>query len=152
MRRVKFSWKNGRDSGAIEGLPLYLLILVVITAVAIGVVMYWLNQVKGTAELGEIKVEPGLVKANQTTQINITTTGTDGKPISGVAVSVLAGRSVDNLGGGPLTGTSDSSGKVALKVFPKLTENARDGEITVIAKKTGRVGQITKEFTILVAA
>ena len=88
--RRKLSWDN---KGALEGLPLYLIILVVIAAVAIVVIFSYLNVLK-TVELAKIevyidqqKVDP-LETTEGTHGVYIVAIGDDGSKLKDVTITL----------------------------------------------------------------
>ena len=88
--RRKLSWDN---KGALEGLPLYLIILVVIAAVAIVVIFSYLNVLK-TVELAKIevyidqqKVDP-LETTEGTHGVYIVAIGDDGSKLKDATITL----------------------------------------------------------------
>ncbi len=142
------------NQGALEGLPLYMIILIVIAAVAVAVVMGWMKSAQ-TQELSHIDVEiyEGSIS--------------DGKKLSELkmeegktyAVRVYAYDSKNNLMKDVkvvLDGCTeheveltDSSGKVTFTGITPHLGGAADGEITITATYTGNIQMIAKK-TILV--
>lgn len=68
--------RSGRErSGALEGLPLQLIIIIIIAAAALGVIYVWLNQAtEGKATIKKVEVSP--------TEISVQP-GAEGQPATG---------------------------------------------------------------------
>ena len=147
--RKKFCWD---ERGALEGLPLYLIILVVITAIAIVIMITWLSTMQkpdlDSIEVlkGEGSTEPdGTLIEDHTYNIVITAKGTNGKGLEGVSVK-LEGAGIAK------TLKTGSGGKVNFSgVKPELPANTYTGSITVTATYTGNV-LVTKTTDIPVNA
>jgi hypothetical protein len=136
------------EKGALEGLPLYLIILVVIAAVAIVIIISWLGTVEDT-ELDSIEISgtetDGTLVEGETYSITITAKGNNGKNLEGVSVEMVGA-------GISKTLKTQSDGKVTFTgITPDLPANTFTGEITITAKYTGNI-QITKTDTIPVNA
>jgi hypothetical protein len=136
------------EKGALEGLPLYLIILVVIAAVAIVVIMAWMGSVQDT-DLESIEIAgtetDGTLVEGETYSITITAKGNNGKNLEGVSVEME---------GAGITKTlkTQSDGTVTFTgITPDLPANTFTGEITITAKYTGTI-QMTKTGTIPVNA
>ena len=145
--RRKISWD---EKGALEGLPLYLIILVVITAIAIVIIITWLStmqkpdldsiEITGTETDGTLTDAPG-----KTYDITITAKGTNGKGLEGVSVKL------EGCGIAKTLKTGDG-GKVTFQdVDPDLPVNTYTGSITVTATYTGNI-LVTKTTDIPVNA
>ncbi|MEM4160518.1 MAG: hypothetical protein QW531_00880 [Thermoplasmata archaeon] len=124
MRRFKVSRK-----GALEGLPLYLIIMVIIAAVGIAILVGWMYMVR-KPELGYIEIEVKDMVVGSTYDFNITAYDTNGKTLENVEIS-LAGCGVDT------KKLTDKEGRAFFSVTPKLPENTHTGEIKVRAVYTG---------------
>ncbi|MEM3444917.1 MAG: hypothetical protein QXJ27_04665 [Thermoplasmata archaeon] len=124
MRRFKVSRK-----GALEGLPLYLIIMVIIAAIGIAILVGWMYMVR-KPELGYIEIEVKDMVVGNTYDFNITAYDTNGKTLENVEIS-LWGCGVDTK---QLTG---KDGRAFFSVTPKLPENTHTGEIKVRAVYTG---------------
>ena len=147
MRGKRFRLRKNKH-GALEGLPLYLIILVVIAAVAIVTIMGWMRTIQ-KSDLGtiEINLKQGgksvdTLKTGTMAYVTIYANDTNGKPLSGVAVKLEgAGQNIMKKTG--------SSGSVSFKFTPTLPKNVNNGEITVTATYTGNI-PVTKTDTIIV--
>lgn len=131
MRRFKVSRK-----AALEGLPLYLIIMVIIAAVGIAILVGWMYMVK-KPELGYIEIEVKDMLVGNTYDFNITAYDTNGKTLENVEIS-LAGCGVDTK---KLTG---KDGKAFFSVTPRLPENVHTGTIEVTAVYTGTTMKVVK--------
>ncbi len=143
--RKKFCWD---EKGALEGLPLYLIILVVITAIAIVIMITWLSTMQ-KPDLDSIEISgtegDGTLIENQAYDIVVTAKGTNGKGLEDVSVK-LEGAGISK------TLKTQSGGSVTFTgVTPDLPANTYTGSITVTATYTGNV-LVTKTTTIPVNA
>lgn len=133
--------KNNR--GALEGLPLYLIILVVITAVAIVAILAWMPQ---NVVLNQIVSEgpqsDNSILDTETGPITVTAYCTSGNPIEGVTILI---EGPDNSVG---TGVTDVNGEVSIDLDkpPELPPNTNTGTLDITATYEG----ITKIGTIVV--
>lgn len=142
--RKKFCWD---ERGALEGLPLYLIILVVITAIGIVIMITWLSTMQ-EPDLDTIEIEltggtapAGTLYTDEPVNITITAKGTNGKGLEGVSVELNGAGFVQTL-------KTQSGGSVTFQdVTPALSANQYTGEITVTAKYSGNV-PITKTDSI----
>ncbi len=143
-QRKKISWD---ERGALEGLPLYLIILVVITAIAIVIMITWLSTMQ-EPDLDTIEIEitgstapAGTLYADEQVDITITAKGTNGKSLEGVSVELNGEGIVQTL-------KTQSGGTVTFQdVTPTLGNNVYTGSITVTATYSGNV-PITKTDSI----
>ncbi len=79
--------KRSDEKGALEGLPLYLIILVVIAGVGTAIIAGWMLSAQST-ELGSIEVDEDEVGENSGATIHVTTYAENGDPLEGVTVSI----------------------------------------------------------------
>ncbi|MFW5898649.1 MAG: hypothetical protein ACOCT7_02200 [Candidatus Saliniplasma sp.] len=121
------------EGGALEGLPLYLILLVVIAGVSTAIVFGWMQSAEST-ELDHIKVDvsDGYVTSGSSNNVEITVYDRNDDELSGATVT-LQGCGVKEIG------ETDSDGKAEFSVSPSLPENEDFGEITVTVKYTGDV-------------
>ncbi len=143
--RKKFCWD---ERGALEGLPLYLIILVVITAIAIVIMITWLSTMQkpdlDTIEISGTESDDTLIEG-ESYDITITAKGTNGKELEGVSVK-LEGAGISK------TLKTQSGGSVTFQnVVPELDENVYTDSMTVTATYTGNI-LITKTASIPVNA
>jgi hypothetical protein len=142
MNRFKLRKKiTCDDRGALEGLPLYLIILVVITAIAIVIMITWLSTMQ-EPDLDSIEVEvtqndnaPAgtIYEGDPDAIVTITAKGTNGKELEGVTVK-LEGAGIAQ------TMKTDGNGKATFNpVTPDLPPNTYTGSITVTATYSGNI-------------
>ncbi len=114
--------------GALEGLPLYMVILVVIAAVAMVILLNWTKSVQHT-DLKRIVVEPDTIDDGEKTSVTIRAYDTKGNPLEGVTI-ILDGCGVSKVG------KTSSTGKYTTSITPDLAGESY-GTIDVTAKYTG---------------
>ncbi len=142
MKRIKY--RKLDESGALEGLPLYMIILVVIAGVGTAVIGGWMMSAQST-ELGSIEVEEGdkTITEGYGKDVTITAYDQDNNGLSGVVVKLEGCDVVESK-------ETNSDGTVTFEdVDPNLPENENFGEIEVTATYTGEM-ETTKHATITV--
>lgn len=112
--------------GAIEGMPLYLLIIVIITVVSIGIIVGLMSAFKPPATFGDIHVEPNVIVVhldkttgiykNDSIDITVIVSDSQGNRVEGAVVS-LEGNNISTQDNRRPYGTTDSNG---MKVFKGL--------------------------------
>ena len=122
------------EEGALEGLPLYLIILVVIAGVSTAIVFGWMQSAEST-ELDNISIDAGsdglvTTASGSNDEIVVEAYDQNNDPLSGATVT-LEGCSVNKIG------ETGDDGTVEFTVEPSLPENEDFGEITVTVKYTG---------------
>lgn len=142
-------------AGAIEGLPLYLIIIIVITVLGLGIILGMMNTIKPPKTLDKIvlSTETIVVKdgnndgtyevKNQALTVKVV--DNNGDPVKG-AVIRLTGCNVSE-SGSTAYGTTDSNGEVKFKALSCQIIGTDTGHITVTVEKSG-MGK--KEATITV--
>ena len=117
--------------GALEGLPLYLIILVVIAGVGTAVLVGWMMSAQST-ELDSIELDRNTLTTSQRT-VSVTAYDQNGNTLEGVTVT-LEGCGVIE------AGTTDSNG---VAQFSNLSLNLPSGQnfgtIDVTARYTGSI-------------
>jgi len=122
MRRLRAS------NRAVTGLPLNLLIMVVIAAVAIGIILAWLYAIEPPVD--RVEVSPNSINLSTTPTASVTITAYNSRgPMSGVEVH-LDGAGVD------WRGITDSNGEVQVSITPDLGSQ-QSGVIKVFATGGG---------------
>lgn len=143
--RKKMCWD---ERAALEGLPLYLIILVVITAIAIVIIITWLSTMQepdlDSLEVSGTETDGTLVEGGSY-DIIITTKGTNNKGLEGVDVKL------EGAGISKTMKTQDGGTCTFTGVVPDLPSNTYTGSITVTATYSGNV-PVTKTTTIPVNA
>ncbi|MGM0406078.1 MAG: hypothetical protein ACQEQM_08055 [Thermoplasmatota archaeon] len=126
--------KKLSNEGALEGLPLYLILLVVIAGVGTAIIVGWMTSAQST-ELDSIEVEDGngIVTAGSNNNVKITTYDQDGNGLEGVVLTLEGCDVVES-------GETGSDGSYTFRnINPSLPQNENFGEIEVTAKYTGDV-------------
>ncbi|MBS3816017.1 MAG: hypothetical protein KGY76_00450 [Candidatus Thermoplasmatota archaeon] len=140
--------RNIDDKGALEGLPLYLIILVVIAGVGTAIIAGWMMSAQST-ELGSIEVDDEELPEGTTATIQVTTYAENGDPLEGVTVSI------EGCGAGSLeepVKLTDENGETEFnmdEVDVTVPEGQSHGEIIITAEYTGEMSK-TKTARILV--
>jgi hypothetical protein len=158
--KPRLIWHDHR--GAIEGLPLYLIILVVITVVAVSIILAWLFIF--TDNLGAVSVTPDEISLEDKTDdgeyaynsdvtngigagiVTITVKSDKGRPLKG-AVIHLSGCGIDERHKTDASGKWSSEGK-GLDV--KLPMAISSGEIIIKVTYHAAMGMQMKTVTIMV--
>ena len=101
------------SSGAMEGLPMQLLIIVIIAAVAIAIVLGWLYMIDDPQIIDTVTADPSMVEAhgtgpyvNDSFDVTIKVWDQDDSAISGAVVEISGG----GLVGSKVVGTTDGNG------------------------------------------
>ena len=134
------------SSGALEGLPLYLIILVVIAGLGTAIIAGWMMSAQST-ELDKIEVDQDdrILSTHSGQAVTIKAYDQDGNALEG-AVVTLEGCNVQK------AGQTNEDGECTLQnINPDLPENENFGTIDVTVKYTGDVS-ITKNAVITVEA
>ena len=149
--RVRRTDIRGNTNAALEGLPLYLIILVVIAAVAIVVVMGWMGTLQ-KAELDDIELtlkqggkEVDSLDADESASVTVKALDQNGKPLEDVTIHI-EGAGQDTI---KITG---STGKASFTFTPTLPTNVNSGIIKVTATYSGGNLDIPKDKDIVVNA
>lgn len=124
--------RNMDDEGALEGLPLYLIILVVVAGIGTAIIAGWMMSAQST-ELGSMEVveEDRIISENSGETITIKAYDQDGNPLQG-AVVTLEGSGVTK------SGQTDSEGECDISnVRAELPSNDNFGTIDVEVSYTG---------------
>jgi len=122
--------KRWNKNGAIEGLPLQLIIMVVIAGIAIVIILSWLQPWKNKVDLESVSVNPTSVVRGVATQVTVTAWDTKDNKLSGVVV-VLSGAGVT------ASGPTDSTGTVKFTITPSLPPGTTSGQVDITATYTG---------------
>ena len=85
MKRIRYGDMD--EQGALEGLPLYMIILVVIAGIGTAVIGGWMMSAQ-TTELGSMEVDPDQIPESSTATIQVNTYEENGDPLEGVTVSI----------------------------------------------------------------
>lgn len=154
MKKIKY--RNIDDKGALEGLPLYMIILVVIAGVGTAVIGGWMMSAQ-TTELGSIEVDIhnqdnkklDLSKDWDQKTIYVNAYDQNSDSLEGVTISL------EGCGAGDIdepVKKTDSEGKVSFTLEKSdihVPSGSSYGEIEITAKHTGDM-TLTESDTIIV--
>ncbi len=131
--------KRNDEEGVLEGLPLYLIILVVIAGVATAVIAGWMMSAQST-ELGSIEIdeEDKIIDTNPNQNIEVTAYDRNDNPLEGATV-IISGCGVEEDGLTEEDGTytaegvnPDGEGNIDVEVrYTGETTTVRHDEIIV---------------------
>ncbi len=118
------------SAGAIEGLPLQLLIMIIIAGIVIVIILAWLAPWQNKAELESLSVTPNSVDNDADSVITITAWDTKGNRLQGVSI-IVSGCSVGNL-----VNTTGPDGTCTFTVHPSIPPGTTN-DIQILGKFTG---------------
>ncbi|MDG6220629.1 MAG: hypothetical protein QCI38_04180 [Candidatus Thermoplasmatota archaeon] len=127
QRIAKASLKKSK-SGALEGLPLYMVILVVIAAVSMVVLLGWMSGTQ-SRDLDKIVIEPNDAKDGIDTRVVVSAYDSSGNKLEGVIITL------DGCGVHMVKQTT-SRGEAVFNFTPNLLGD-QSGTITVTGEYTG---------------
>jgi len=140
---MKIHKKLQKDrAGAVEGLPLQLIIMVAIAAIVIVIILGWLAPWQNKVDLDMLTVEPQTIADENTTTIVITAWDTKDNHLEGVVIEATG----CNIG--TLIGTTDADGKVSFTVTPDIP-NGQTGQISILGTYTGTVQMEKTAFVVV---
>jgi hypothetical protein len=142
MRRIGASYKND-EQASVEGMPLYMLIMVVVVVISIGILVGILGGFQGQ-NIGTVTTDPDVIALDDDdgwTLFNVTVRDTDGRPIEGATVYVE--------GEGVATAAkTDDDGRATFRVSPDLgAKNV--GELAIRVKHDGLFGEQIRSTNVL---
>ncbi len=117
-------------AGAIEGLPLQLLIMIIIAGIVIVIILAWLAPWQNKVDLDSLSVTPNSVDNDADSVITITAWDTKGNKLQGVSI-IVSGCSVGNL-----VNTTGSDGTCTFTVHPSIPPGTTN-DIQILGKFTG---------------
>ena len=134
------------ERGALEGLPLYLIILVVITAIAIVIIIAWLSSIESPKVFAQPTADPQSIiltdddgdgwSSTENQSLTITVRDTSGNRIKGATVT-LTGCDISYSSGGTATTQTNEDGKASFNgLHIEVKENSASS-ITVTIQKSG---------------
>jgi hypothetical protein len=145
IRKIGASIRND-DKASVEGMPLYMLIMVVVVVAAIGIMTGLMGTFSGQ-NLGEVSADPDVIEisgGDGKTTFTVTVKDTEGKPIEGATVYIE--------GEGVATAAkTGADGTTTFTVHPDLGTNAV-GELTIRVNHDGAFGDQTRGTSILLVA
>jgi hypothetical protein len=145
MRKSGASIKND-DSASVEGMPLYMLIMVVVVVAAIGIITGLMGAFTGQ-NLGEVSASPDVIHVSDgegSTEFTVTVKDTEGRAIEGATV-YIAGEGVATAAKTGEDGTATFS--VSVNLGTKAV-----GELSVRVSHDGAFGDQTKSTSVLLVS
>ena len=140
---MKIHRKFQKDrAGAVEGLPLQLIIMVAIAAIVIVIILGWLAPWQDKVDLDMLTVDPLTIDDGIETTITITAWDTQDNHLEGVVIEATG----CNIG--TLVGTTDADGTVSFTITPDISSGT--GQISITGTYTGTV-QMEKTAFIVVS-
>ncbi len=129
--------------GAVEGLPLQLIIMVAIAAVVMVIILGWLAPWQSAVDLNSIEVNPLTASDETTTTLTITAWDTKDNHLEGVVIE-CTGCNIETQ-----VGTTDANGQVTFTITPDIP-NGQTGNIDIKGTYTGTM-QVEKTATVVVS-
>ena len=129
--------------GAVEGLPLQLIIMVAIAAIVMVIILGWLAPWQSKVDLNSIEVDPQTANDGESVILTITAWDTKDNHLEGVVVEAT-GCNV-----GTQVGTTDENGQVVFTVTPDVP-SGQTGQISIKGTFTGTV-QLEKTAFVVVS-
>jgi hypothetical protein len=132
---------NSDNNGAVEGLPLQLIIMVAVAAIVMVIVLGWLAPWKNKVDLDTLTVSPLTASNNQQVTIVVTAWDTKGNHLEGVVIE-MSGSNV-----GPVVLTTGADGTASFTVTPSIPTGTNN--INIIGKYTGTVYTEKTAFVVV---
>jgi hypothetical protein len=120
------------ESGAVEGLPLQLIIIVAIAAIVLVIVLGWLAPWQSKVDLDQLTVTPTTADSGTQVTVVVTAWDTKGNHLEGVVIE-MTGCNV-----GTQVVTTGPDGKASFTVTPSVPPNTTNN-IQITGKYTGSV-------------
>ena len=142
-KKMPFDRRIRRDnSGAVEGLPLQLIIIVAIAAIVLVIVLGWLAPWQSKVDLDMLTVSPATLDSDVAATITVTAWDTKGNHLEGVVVEI----SGCNVGTQVLT--TGEGGTVSFSVTPSIPPSTTNN-ISILGKYTGTVYTEKTAFVVV---
>jgi hypothetical protein len=145
IRKSSVSIKND-DRASVEGMPLYMLIMVVVVVAAIGIITGLMGAFTGQ-NLGEVSATPDVIHVSGgegSTEFTVTVKDTEGRAIEGATVYIE--------GEGVATAAkTGEDGTAAFSVSVDLGTKAV-GELSIRVSHDGAFGDQTKSTSVLLVS
>jgi hypothetical protein len=151
----KLGFKLDRN-GAIEGLPLYLIIIIVITVLGLGIILGMMNTIKPPKTMDKVVLSKEVIEVKDVNKNGtysatgqaetVKVVDSNGDPVKG-AVVTLTGCNVKEAGK-TAYGTTDSNGELKFKALSCEVLGTDTGHINVAVEKSG-MGKKTATITIV---
>lgn len=145
IRKIGASIRNDVEA-SVEGMPLYMLIMVVVVVAALGIMTGLMGTFSGQ-NLGEVTTDPDVIDipgGNGQTTFTITVKDTEGRPIKGATVYI------DGEGVATAAKTGQD-GTATFTVHPVLGTRAV-GELSIRVTHDGAFGDQTRGTSILLVS
>ena len=136
--------KIQRDrAGAVEGLPLQLIIMVAIAAIVMVIILGWLAPWQSKVDLDMLTVGPTSIDNGVETVITVTAWDTKGNHLEGVVIEL------DGCNVGTMVETTDGDGKATFTVMPDIP-TGQTNNINIKGTYTGII-QVEKTAFVVVS-
>ncbi|MBA3046512.1 MAG: hypothetical protein KKH41_08250 [Candidatus Thermoplasmatota archaeon] len=129
-------------NGAVEGLPLQLIIMVAVAAIVLVIVLGWLAPWQNKADLNSLTASPQTVANDEEITIVITAWDTKGNHLEGVVIE-MSGCNV-----GTQVLTTGANGTATFTVTPSIPPNTTNN-INIVGKFTGTVYTEKTAFVVV---
>ncbi len=140
---MKFPKRIGRDdNGAVEGLPLQLIIMVAVAAIVMVIVLGWLAPWKNKIDIDSLTVTPTTTGNNDAVTITVTAWDTKGNHLAG-AVIEMSGCNV-----GTQVLTTGDDGTATFTVTPSIPPGTTNN-INIVGKFTGTIYAEKTAFVVV---
>jgi len=133
------------EKGSLQGLPLYLIIMVIVIALGSGIIWGYLQYFK-KPNLNTLVVKPKEVKNNTQSTIEFWTYDDRNNPLGDVVIEL---KGVNVLNADKITRT-DGNGYAKITITPVIEGYEDSGSIRVTAKYTGGIAPQELHETIIV--
>ncbi len=147
MIKAKFRKKlRSDDRGALEGLPLYLIILVVIAAIAIVIIIAWLNTISTPKAFGTISSDPNQLtltdgdgdgfSSTESGTLTIIVRDSENDKVKGATVT-LSGCDARFSGGGTAWAETNENGEAVFIGLHLEVEEGSTDSLSISVQKSG---------------
>lgn len=138
--------KSGRlsrnNSGAVEGLPLQLIIIVAVAAIVMVIVLGWLAPWQNKLDLDTLSVNPASTANEEEVAITVTAWDTKGNHLEGVVIE-MTGCNV-----GTQVITTGADGTATFTVTPSIPPSTTNN-INIVGKFTGTIYTEKTAFVVV---
>lgn len=148
----------GKDrKGSIEGLPLYLMIVIMIATLSTAVIVGWMGNIETPTTIDDIEIDQDYVDLTHTVRsadgyyhycdgTTITILDSNDNPVEGATV-ILSGLGVSLSNGDTAAGITDENGNITFDDL-RVRISGNHGSIKVTASKTG-LGESTCDLAVI---
>ena len=139
--------KNNRQflkdrAGAVEGLPLQMIIMVAIAAIVIVIILGWLAPWQSKVDLNSITADPQTATDGTEFTLTITAWDTKDNHLEGVVIEATGCNIGTNVA------TTDENGQVTFTVTPDIPDG-QTGQISITGTYTGTVQMEKTAFVVV---